>query len=1293
MQNQVSMTTPVDSFDGDNGISWKLVPIKVKWVKARKSREVQLETATVGYEKENDNIKDPDPRSWKFSVVHTWVSYDSENNPLTVRNMIKRTYPSAIYLRDLLPKPENVKNIVNNNTKEVSDKSTQTVTRIYTFPVPLPQPLASESITWGEPIVRDVLEQSGELWHARLGHCGDDVMKRMSVYPYFDIPRKFRTNKRVQPRVCECCAKCKAKIRRINPKSEHKATRYLERVHMDTCGPLQMKTYNGNKYFTVFVDEYTRYKWIYLHSSRKSAVEILERFILDATKGTNEKIEELRTDQASEFMSEAFRAVLRKKEIRLQCAAAHDHFQNGRAEKAIQDICRMARCMLNYGHVARDMWGWAVRYAVYIQNRLVRSDSGFSPYEMRFEETPDISRLRVFGCTAYVARDKNESDFIIDTKLDPRGAKGCFLGIAEDGQEIIEASVKGYIVWSLETDARVITSSQVTFDETCFPQMLGVTEWEFSKQTGITKSAVTTSALNFDTERLARHPFVLDEVELEHRRHQAQYVVNHSKLLGTSVNIKRNNALCSGYIQEYNKIRKIWKISLDTLHDDETSEVWMTTEDLVDSENVTFDSKQRLFDTRKDAEVKRETEKRKNGEKKKKIRQVVMIEKQCEEIMYDNDTYNTNMIQNILAHIASVKAKDAPVSRHAPEPKSFNKAMEGPDAQLWYNAVKDEVLGLHQKETWEATPPLRGVKPIDSKWVFKIKYNPDGTIDKYKARLVVRGDSQRAGLDYGEVFSPVAHNTIARLLLSIATACDLECDVVDVCQAFLNATLEEDICMRPAPGVNHVLGIPDSYWLRLKRNLYGLKQAPRNWFKTFTQWLSKDEKFVKASIDDCLYYREFLHNGKPVFILTLVYVDDNIIVSNDRTCLDEFKARMNNKFAIADKGPISLYLGVEVDRDRSAGTLKIHQTGYVNDLLKAMGIDINDKLVYDTPLPAGIVLERHTGMPYEHDLYRSAVGSLIYMSTWTRIDIAYAVSVLAAHMSNPSREHHVALKHLLHYLHGTRDRGITYHKYDIHGLNQIYAFVDADYAGDKELRKSRSGYIVMMNSGAVSWKSKLQTVNAHSTTDAEIYAATAAIKEVAYIRDALRRIGLPQAQADNSSRGTTLYEDNEATCAIARTASHREATKHLAIARYFVRYHHEHGTVCLADCTTQNQLADFLTKSLGGKSFKQLTDDAMGVQPMLSKDKYARRDWRSEYESKYRLVDKAGPDDVPGGMLKAVSTHLSKSKVYRAIVSLIHTNSMLVDTTLTQEDAEYVCKDIDDFLDMERHHDQTCRDI
>jgi hypothetical protein len=174
-------------------------------------------------------------------------------------------------------------------------------------------------------------------------------------------------------------------------------------------------------------------------------------------------------------------------------------------------------------------------------------------------------------------------------------------------------------------------------------------------------------------------------------------------------------------------------------------------------------------------------------------------------------------------------------------------------------------------------------------------------------------------------------------------------------------------------------------------------------------------------------------------------------------------------------------------------------------------------------------------------------------------------------MANPSRDHHVALKHLLHYLHGTRNRGITYHGNDEHRINKLYGFVDADYAGDSNTRKSRTGYVMMMNSGAISWKSKLQTVIANSTTDAEVYAATLAIKEIIYLRNALRRIGLPQATETAPDKGTMLYEDNEATAAIAKPTAHREATKHMAIAQACLQYHHENGTVYIGSampCST-----------------------------------------------------------------------------------------------------------------------------
>ena len=1201
------------------------------------------------------------------------MAWPEKDSSLALRKLLEENYPQAKTLADLdiigghkptLHKKQNV----DQEEKELRECGAQTIERIYTFPVELPTALTSDSVSWGEPIIKNANMSLGELWHARLGHASDKVMTATSeAYPQVQIPKKHVTNKIQQPALCECCAKCKANIKRKIPKSNHKVSRYLERVHMDVCGPLQMKTYDGCQYFTVFVDEYTKYKWVYVHKDRTTSVEILRRFILDATKGTELKIACLRADQAKEHLAKGYRKELKKHDISLECSCAYFHYQIGMAEKSIRDICTMARCMIEYGKVARDMWGYAVRYAAYVQNRIVHAGMEMCPYEMRYDELPDLEVLKVFGCAAYITRDKKETDYVLDPKLDPRGAMGCFVGMAEDGGEFEGAAVKGYMVWTLETGARMVVSPQVRFDETCYPQLMGVTEWEFSLRTQVEKCKATINSMTFETEPLYRHPILLDEEEKKYREDQQKTLLNPQRLVGLKVKFKRegkrHESGAEGYIYNYIEGYKVWGVALVKQQEAENQEseteedglVYVTIADLADSETIEFEEDGKVIQ-----QIRKKAKKGKKESAEVRVN-LLKLNEEVDLLKYDKSTRDTQTIIDRIVYARETKTQKAPISRHEPEPKTWKQAMNTMAAQKWFEAAKAEVDGLQGMGTWIPVRPIPGVKPIDSKWVFKIKYNTDGTIEKYKGRLVVRGDSQKAGIDYGEVFSPVAHNTMCRMLLSMANACDFEVDLVDVCQAFLNAPLEEEIYMRPAPGVTDILGIPPDSWLKLKRNLYGLKQAPRNWSLTFTKWMLEKQAFTKASIDDCLFYKEFKHNGKDVFILLLMYVDDNIIISNDRECLDKFKADMHEEFKIVDKKDIKTYLGVQIERDRKAKTLKMHQTAYLNEILSAMNIKPDDPVTYPTPLPQGVSLVKNEGQPYELDLYRSVIGSLIYLSTWTRIDIAYAVSALAAHMSNPSRDHHVALKHLLHYLHGTRDKGITYHANDVHGINKLYGFVDADYAGDPNSRRSRSGYVMMMNSGCISWRTKLQTVIAHSTTDAEVYAASVAIKEIIYLRDALRRIGLPQAEASDPSKGTILYEDNEATTAIARSAAHREATKHMAIARSFLRYHHENGTVCFVDCYTTMQLADFLTKSLGPQNYKKLIAEAMGDEMKTDVTKYARRNWREQYEEKLQQRAQADIDEE----IDVMRTYVHRNDDQREVLkyefhNLVYCNCMRV---------------------------------
>ena len=332
------------------------MPFKVKLLKKGGKRRVAVEARFVGYDGPDPS---PDMRNWKTDICTLYVAWQDRNPQLTLSKLITENYPEAKTLSDLdilgghkpAEQPKEDRKHV-----ERLDCGTQTIERIYTFPVELPTTLTTESITWGKPIIKNANMSPGELWHARLGHASDKVMTATSeAYQFFEMPKKHVTNKHEQSAICECCARCKANIKRKVPKSNHKVTRYLERVHMDVCGPLQMKTYDGCQYFTVFVDEYTKYKWVYVHKDRTTSVEILKQFILDATSGTDATIGCLRTDQAREHLSKAYRKVLSNHEIRLECSCAYFHYQIGAAEKSIRDLCTMARCMIEYGKVARDM--------------------------------------------------------------------------------------------------------------------------------------------------------------------------------------------------------------------------------------------------------------------------------------------------------------------------------------------------------------------------------------------------------------------------------------------------------------------------------------------------------------------------------------------------------------------------------------------------------------------------------------------------------------------------------------------------------------------------------------------------------------------------------------------------------------------------------------------------------------------------------------------------------------------------------------------------------------------------
>lgn len=259
----------------------------------------------------------------------------------------------------------------------------------------------------------------------------------------------------------------------------------------------------------------------------------------------------------------------------------------------------------------------------------------------------------------------------------------------------------------------------------------------------------------------------------------------------------------------------------------------------------------------------------------------------------------------------------------ADEPSSPAEAMQQP---MWRQAMNDEYQALLNNNTWHLVPPKPGVNIIDSKWVFKIKYKPDGSIEHRKARLVAKGFKQQYGLDYDDTFSPVVKPTTIRVLLSLAVTKGWHLRQTDIQNAFLHGVLQEDMYMKQPPGFEDVTH-PD-YLCKLDKSLYGLKQAPRAWFSRLSNTLIQ-LGFSPSKADVSL----FILRRADLHMYILIYVDDIIIVSSSSSATERLLQQLHGEFAVKDTGALHYFLGIEVHHTATGLILTQHK--YARDLCYA----------------------------------------------------------------------------------------------------------------------------------------------------------------------------------------------------------------------------------------------------------------------------------------------------------------------------------------------------------------------
>lgn len=502
------------------------------------------------------------------------------------------------------------------------------------------------------------------------------------------------------------------------------------------------------------------------------------------------------------------------------------------------------------------------------------------------------------------------------------------------------------------------------------------------------------------------------------------------------------------------------------------------------------------------------------------------------------------------------------------EPECYAEAVEDEHKEEWIEAMQDEMKSLHENNTFELVKLPKGKRALTNKWVYRVKQEEHSSRPRYKARLVVKGFNQRKGIDFDEIFSPVVKMSSIRVVLGLAASLDLEVEQMDVKTAFLHGELEEEIYMEQPEGFE-VKGKED-YVCKLKKSLYGLKQAPRQWYKKFESVMG-EQGYRKTTSDHCVFFQKFSDGD---FIILLLYVDDMLIIGKNASRINQLKKQLSKSFAMKDLGPAKQILGIRITRDRNARKLWLSQEKYIEKVLRRFNMD-NAKAV-SSPLANHFRLSSKQSPSTEKEKasmqrvpYASAVGSLMYAMVCTRPDIAHAVGVVSRFLSNPGKEHWIAVKWIFRYLRGTSKLCLCF------GSSKpvLVGYTDADMAGDVDSRKSTSGYLIAFAKGAVSWQSKLQKCVALSTTEAEFIAATEACKELLWMKKFLRELEFKQDKYE-------LFCDSQSAIHLGKNSSFHSRSKHIDVRYHWIRDVLEMKQLELVKIHTDKNGSDMLTKSL-----------------------------------------------------------------------------------------------------------------
>lgn len=984
-----------------------------------------------------------------------------------------------------------------------------------------------------------------ELWHRRLGHLSLQGM--CALRDGLAVGIDFQCDSgHLQD--CIPCIEGKQTVKSFPKGQAKRAEQLLELIHSDVCGPMSQSSWGGARYLVTFTDDFSRKTFGYLMTQKNEVMECFINFKNLVEKQTGFVVKCLRSDNGTEYINKNFEKYLSQHGIIHQTTIPYSPQQNGVSERLNRTIIEKARCMLSEAGLEKRYWGEAVMTGIYLKNRSPTAAlSGTIPEQVWTGSKVDLSHLRVFGCKVFsLIPDCHRQ------KLDSKSKQYIFVGYCQDS--------KGYRLVDPLFPKKIIKSRNVHFIEMNNNNIAKIND---------------NNILNLNKDNISNmnNNGILNSNE-NNVSNMNNIILNYNN----SNNISDTNNLELFDLETYNN---------NNMQNDNftsvTDNLSVTAGDVATVEPSTgFEApSQNVASSEKSASNNEQV-----ASSEKSLRQGEQcFSPQSPDFKYQScsDIDDDESPDELVAPQRSVRStRGIPPKRFGDyevdfsllcqsyvldEPQSYEDAINSPQKDEWLEAMKCEYNSLIENGVWMLVERPLNKNIIKTKWVFKVKQDTSGNFDKYKARLVARGFTQRPGVDYNQTFSPVVRHSTMRILFSIANDLDMDIDHIDVTTAFLNGKLNEEIYMEQPQGFKH-----NNKVCLLQKSIYGLKQASRVWNETVHNLLTK-HGYRQTKCEPCVYIKRT--NYKKLTILAL-YVDDFFIFSN---CCKEKSYIINilsNNFNIKNLGPIKNCLGMSVHRDRTKGTILLRQSEYIKKLLSRFGmLDANG---VSTPMQVNEKFENCDSNNSECDLkYRELVGSLMYLNVCTRPDISYCCSLLSQFNNSFNKSHWLAAKRVIRYLKGTIDHGLLFMKNNKNP--DLEAFADADWANDPNDRKSFSGFVIKLGGNTISWESRKQRCVAMSSTEAEYLSMSNSCKDILFIRNLLFELTGKYFKCE-------LRNDNQSAIKMLSTKDCHKRTKHIDVRYHFIKDLISKNYINVTYLPTSMMVADVLTKPLSGTKHK-----------------------------------------------------------------------------------------------------------